>query len=89
MDGSDYSSYFLDPEEESHVRYEALRAVFVEGDSMREVAQHFGISYGTIRNWVSDFRRGHDVGQPPPFSFRRRAVARQVMCGATINNKSQ
>lgn len=89
MNGSDYSSYFLGPEEEAHVRYEALRAVFVEGDSMQEVAQHFGVSYGTIRNWVADFRRAHDAGQPPPFSFHRREVARQVVSGSTISRKLQ
>ncbi len=87
MNGSDYSSYFLGPVEESHVRYEALRAVFVEGDSMQNVAQQFEVSYGTVRNWVADFRRGHDAGQPPPFSFHRREVARQVVSGATIGRK--
>jgi hypothetical protein len=27
-----------------------------------------------VRNWVSEFRRGRDAGQQPPFLFRRREV---------------
>ncbi len=32
-----------------------------------EAAQRYDVSYGTIRNWVSEFCRGQDDGQPPPF----------------------
>lgn len=87
MNGGDYSGYFLGPEEHSHVRYEALRAFFVKGDSMKDVAQQFGVSYGAVRNWVTDFRRRHDAGQPPPFSFQRREVAPQEVNGSTISRK--
>ena len=72
MNGLDYRDFFVHPVEATHRRYEALRSVFVEEQPMKEVAQRYDISYGTIRNWVSDFRRGQDDGQPPPFSPRRR-----------------
>lgn len=63
--------YFLKPTEAAHRRYEALRAVFVDGLSLQEVAHHFGVSYGTVRNWVSEFRRQWKAGQPPPFFLPR------------------
>jgi transposase-like protein len=75
MDGLDYSNYFMQPVEACHRRYEALRAVFVEEQPMKTVAQRYEISYGTIRNWVSEFRRRQDAGQSPPFSSRHRVAA--------------
>ena len=70
MDGGNYADYFLKPKQSSQRRYEALRAVFVEELSLKEVAQQFGISYGTIRNWVCDFYRTRDSGDAPPFSLQ-------------------
>ena len=67
MDGRIYRDFFVQPTEAAHRRYEALRSVFVEEQPMKEVAQHYDISYGTIRNWVSEFCRGQDAGQRPPF----------------------
>jgi len=67
MNGLIYADYFLKPEEAIQRRYEALRAVFVEEEPMHEVAQRFGVGYGTIRNWASEFRRTQDVGQVPLF----------------------
>jgi transposase-like protein len=68
MNGLEYKNYFVRPVESSHRKYEALRSVFVEEQPMKEVARLFEVSYGTIRNWVSEFRRGQDADQPPPFS---------------------
>ncbi len=70
MNGRDYKDFFVHPVHAGHRRYEALRSVFVEEQPMKEVAQRYDISYGTIRNWVGEFRRGQDAGQPPPFSPR-------------------
>ena len=70
MDGSNYADYFLKPQQSSQRRYEALRAVFVEELSLKDVSQQFGIGYGTIRNWVSDFCRNRDSGDAPPFSLQ-------------------
>ena len=72
MNGLDYKEYFVHPVEASHRRYEALRSVVVEEQPMQEVAERYEVSYGTIRNWVSEFCRGQDAGQSPPFSLRRR-----------------
>ena len=63
-----YREFFAHPSEASQRRYEALRAVFLEERTLREVAQCQGISYGTLRNWASEFRAHCDVGLRPPFS---------------------
>ena len=70
MNALNYKDYFLQPVDGAHRRYEALRSVVVEGQSMKEVAQRFEVSYGTLRNWVSEFCRWQDAGQSPPFSHR-------------------
>lgn len=77
MKALNYKDYFLCPIEVAHRRYEALRSVIVEERPMKEVAQRFELSYGTVRNWVSEFCRGQDAGQSPPFLFHRRAVVPQ------------
>ncbi len=73
MDGDTYASYFLQPEAPAHRRYEALRAVCVDELSLREAAQLFGVSYGTVRNWFSEFCRTQEAGQAPPFSLHPNA----------------
>jgi len=75
MDGQDYKDYFVRPVEAVQRRYEALRCVFVEQQPMKSVAQCFGVNYGTVRNWVSEFCRARDVGQSPPFLLPRHADA--------------
>jgi transposase len=67
-----YDQFFLEPNSAWHRRYEALRAVFVEEEPLREVAQQFGVNYGTLRNWTSEFRAACDLGQAAPFFSRRR-----------------
>jgi hypothetical protein len=69
LDG--YADFFLKllPDQVFHRRYEVLRAVFVEGDPLPEVAQRLGVSYGSVRNWVSEFLRSQGIGQTPPFWF--------------------
>lgn len=69
MDG--YADFFLKPDADEvyHRRYEVLRAVFVDDEPMVEVAQRFGLNYGTVRNWVSEFRRSQDAGTTSPFLF--------------------
>ena len=67
-----YDQFFLEPAMPWHRRYEALRAVFVEEEPLHDVAARFDVSYGTLRNWASDFRAAHDQGQPSPFFSRRR-----------------
>jgi transposase len=73
-----YKDYFMTPVELSHRRYEALRAVVVEEQPMKEVAERYEVSYGTVRNWVSEFRKTQDAGQSPPFSLHHCADAPQT-----------
>ena len=62
-----YQQFFLQPTDSWHRRYEALRMVFLEGQPLTKVAQRFEVSYGTICNWVSEFRAHWDHGERPPF----------------------
>jgi hypothetical protein len=56
MDDSACLGYFAQPTQTYHRRYEALRAVFVEGRSQKEVANEFGFTYGAMRQLVFEFR---------------------------------
>lgn len=78
MNSTVYKQFFLEPTEPWHRRYEALRATFVEQQPLRCVAQHFGVSYGTLCNWVSQFRSQWDTDQRPPFLSTRLADDRLV-----------
>ena len=68
MNNVDYASYFLCPEETTQRRYEVLRAVFVDEESMQVVAERFGLNSGTVRNWVCEFCQTRDSGKAPLFS---------------------
>jgi transposase-like protein len=81
------TDYFLHPTQAIHRRYEAIRAVIVEGLSLQEVARRFEVSYGTLRNWVSEFRREWDAGQPPPFSLAHREDVPRVTAFLAIPNR--
>ena len=48
---------FLVPENSTHRKYEALRALFVEGASLPEAARRFGYAVGTLRNLRAAFLR--------------------------------
>src|SRR5512135_1788449 len=74
MEGTPYHSFFLEPTDSLHRRYEALRAVFLEQRSMQDVAQQFGYRYDTIRALVSRFRAQGATGQLPPFLPGRNAA---------------
>ncbi len=62
-----HRNFFLEPADAWQRRYEALRCHFVEQRPLTDVAQRFGVTYGTICNWVSQFRSQCDAGQRPPF----------------------
>jgi transposase len=89
MNGLEYKNYFVHPVEASHRRYEAMRSVFVEEQPMKEVAQRYEVSYGTIRNWVSTFCRGQDAGQVPPFSPHHHADVLRPKKSMTRTRKSK
>jgi transposase len=89
MDVATGKHYFLQPLDVWHRRYEVLRAVFVDEQPMQEVAERFGVSYGTVRNWVSEFRRYQDAGLRPPFSPHRPVAApRSRSTTTTAESKS-
>lgn len=68
MDDTDARDFFLKPSCTSQRRYEALRAVFVEGLSQKAAASRFGYSPGAFRQLVLQFRSACAAGKPPPFS---------------------
>jgi hypothetical protein len=78
MTSTSYQQYFLQPTDAWHRRYEALRMVFVDQRPLQEVAQRFKVSYGTLCNWVSEFRTQHDNNERPPFFNCPLEVARRV-----------
>ena len=75
--------YFLTPQQTSHRRYEALRAVFLDGEPLAVVAQRFGYKVSALKSMACRFRAEYRRGIMPPFSFPtvadaipERAVAR-------------
>jgi transposase len=57
MDDSRCQNFFRQPTHAGHRRYEALRAVFVDGRSQKEVAEEVGVGYSALRQWVYDLRQ--------------------------------
>jgi transposase len=77
MDDTPYREFFARPTQPNHRRYEALRAVVLDGRSQQDVAEHFGYRYSTLRQLVYEFRRhGLDSGAASPFFESRNADAR-------------
>lgn len=76
MDDTPYREFFSRPAHPYHRRYEALRAVFLDGRSQQEVAERFGFQYSTLRQLVYEFRRhGRDSGDVSPFFESRSSDA--------------
>ena len=69
MDRNACQQFFLQPDGIEQRHYEVLRAVFVDEDTARDVAERFGLSHGTVRNWASQFSAQLECGEPPPFSM--------------------
>ena len=67
MEGDDDSRLFLEPEQASHRRYEALRAIVVDGGAVDRVAERFGYKPSALRSMVSRFRADRRRGVTPPF----------------------
>ncbi len=57
---SSLANRFLQPTNATHRQYEALRAHFVEGLPVGEVAGRFGYAPGTFRNLCTAFRKNPD-----------------------------
>jgi hypothetical protein len=71
MDDQVCRRFFLEPQETLHRRYEALRAVFVEGLPLDQAADRFGYRPGALKSLVSRFRARCRAGDLPPFLFAR------------------
>jgi hypothetical protein len=69
MDDTICRRFFFEPEQTSHRRYEALRALFVESLPLDQVADRFGYRPAALRSLVSQFRSSLRAGTKPPFLF--------------------
>jgi len=82
MDDTAYRQFFEQPTQTYHRRYEALRAIFFEQRSQKEVAQTFGFTYDSMRQLVRQFRQQCDnqdnsqTSQESPFFERLMSDAR-------------
>ena len=52
-----HAEFFQKPTVRTHVRYEALRAYYVDGLSAKEAAKQFGYTYGSFKNLCVAFRK--------------------------------
>jgi hypothetical protein len=75
MDDTNCVRFFLEPGQSTHRRYEALRAIFVEGLPLNQVADRFGYRPAALRSLASRFRSECRAGSPPPFFFSTDLVA--------------
>jgi hypothetical protein len=73
MEGYRDRQFFLEPQQTFHRQYEALRAVFVEGQPLEPVAVRFGYKVSTLQSTVSRFRATLRCGAAAPFFARTAA----------------
>jgi len=81
MEDSDCRQYFLAPQETHQRRYEALRALFLDGVPLADVAERFGYKASTLKSMACRFRAACRDGATPPFSFR---MAEDDIPGPTV-----
>jgi hypothetical protein len=70
MDDQLCHRFFLQPQETFHRRYEALRAYFLDGLPLAEIADRFGYRQSSLKSLVCRFRAACAQGGPPPFFFQ-------------------
>jgi hypothetical protein len=71
MDDTGCRSCFLDPGAIYHRQYEALRAFFIEGRRLQDIAQQFGSRETSLRSMVCRVRAHVQAGEVPPFLCNR------------------
>jgi hypothetical protein len=71
MDDTGCRQFFLEPTETYHRQYEALRAYFVEGRKLSEIAQQFGYQESSLRVLLYRFRNQVKANALHPFLFSR------------------
>ena len=69
MDDQVCRRFFHEPDDTLHRRYEALRAVFIDGLSLDRAAKRFGYRPGALKSLASRFCAQCRAGDPPPFFF--------------------
>jgi len=67
MDDTGCRGFFLEPVATYHRQYEALRAFFIEGRRLQDIAQQFGYRETSLRSMVCRFRAQVQAGEVPPF----------------------
>jgi DNA-binding NarL/FixJ family response regulator len=77
MDDTRCRQFFLEPAETYHRQYEALRAFFVEGRPLQEIAQQLGYQESSLRVMVAQFRNQMEVNDLHPFLFSRGSGGRR------------
>lgn len=75
MDDEPCRQFFLQPQQTFHRRSEALRAYFLDGRPLAEIADRFGYRVSSLKSLVCRFRASCAHGGPPPFFFRTDAAA--------------
>jgi len=78
MDDERCRQFFLEPTETAHRKYEALRAFFVEGRQLQEIAQQFGYQESSLRSIVYRFRAQMQNNDLRPFLFERTLDGLQI-----------
>jgi hypothetical protein len=71
MDDTGCRGFFLAPVATSHRQYEALRAFFIAGRRLHDIAQQFGDQETSLRSMVCRFRAQVHAGEVPPFLDNR------------------
>ena len=71
MDDTGCRGFFLEPVATYHRQYEALRAFFIEGRRLHDIAQQFGYRETSLRSMVCRFRAQVQAGEVPPFLYNR------------------
>ena len=71
MDDTGCRGFFLEPVATYHCQYEALRAFFIEGRRLQDIAQQFGYRETSLRSMVCRFRAQVHAGEVPPFVCHR------------------
>jgi hypothetical protein len=71
MDDTGCRGFFLAPVATYHRQYEALRAFFIEGRRLQDIAQQFGYRETSLRSMVCRFRAQVQAGEVPPFLCNR------------------
>ena len=71
MDDTGCRGFFLAPVATYHRQYEALRAFFIAGRRLHDIAPQFGYRETSLRSMVCRFRAQVHAGEVPPFWCNR------------------